>query len=200
MYISYNNTSKTIIWIDEKEDLCRRIAKGLDWPEYWTWMATITSTSSTGVISYDFPSEDFTVVKCTDQYEEIQRRLGVLKPYITINPDHISMTIYNVKWSDSKVKCEEILDSFGNSYATKKYVKSNFVPDDTARNARILVDEWIKIRKQRDKLLAETDWMSFADSPSLSNAWKTYRAALRTLPADQSSKTTYASITWPSKP
>ena len=60
--------------------------------------------------------------------------------------------------------------------------------------------EWRNIRSTRDVLLKSTDWMALGDSPTLTDAWKTYRAALRTLPVDQSSKTTYADITWPTKP
>ena len=35
---------------------------------------------------------------------------------------------------------------------------------------------------------------------TMSVAWKTYRKSLRDLPTDQSSKTKYSDITWPSKP
>jgi hypothetical protein len=42
--------------------------------------------------------------------------------------------------------------------------------------------------------------MTFADSPALSDNWKTYRQTLRDLPNAQKAKTTYVSITWPTKP
>ena len=60
--------------------------------------------------------------------------------------------------------------------------------------------EWGNIRSTRDALLKSTDWMSLGDSPTLTDAWKTYRAELRTLPVDQSSKSKYEDITWPTKP
>ena len=90
-------------------------------------------------------------------------------------------------------------------YATKRDseidgVKSHFIGDDTAKDKRILADEWVRIRKERDRLLAETDWMSFSDSPTMSEANKTYRQKLRDLPSDQSSKKTFSDITWPTKP
>ena len=93
-----------------------------------------------------------------------------------------------------------IKDEDGNSHDTKQYVQSHFVPDDSAKDARLLAEEWTRIRAERDSLLTETDWMTFADSPALSDDWKTYRQTLRDLPNAQKAKTTYASITWPTKP
>ena len=52
------------------------------------------------------------------------------------------------------------------------------------------------IRKHRDNLLTETDWMALGDV-TMSDAWKTYRQLLRDIPA---SNTTYADVTWPIKP
>ena len=52
------------------------------------------------------------------------------------------------------------------------------------------------IREHRDRLLTETDWMALGDV-TMSDAWKTYRQDLRDIPA---SNTTYADVTWPTKP
>ena len=79
--------------------------------------------------------------------------------------------------------------------ATKKEI----VKDDTAKAAYDLAEEWKQIRTQRTRLLAETDYMGNSDV-TMSEAWKTYRKSLRDLPADQSSKTKYSDITWPTKP
>ena len=38
------------------------------------------------------------------------------------------------------------------------------------------------LREERNRRLAETDWMSFSDSPTMTDEWKTYRQALRDLP------------------
>ena len=55
------------------------------------------------------------------------------------------------------------------------------------------------LRRQRNQLLAETDWMGNSDV-TMSNDWKTYRQALRditkTTPADDA----LSNITWPKKP
>ena len=61
------------------------------------------------------------------------------------------------------------------------------------------------LREQRNRLLAETDWMGNSDVTMASN-WKTYRQALRDLPAGASPKLASAgtldmsSVTFPTKP
>ena len=56
--------------------------------------------------------------------------------------------------------------------------------------------EMTAIRNHRDRLLTETDWRAFPDV-TMSDEWKTYRQALRDIPA---SNTIYADVTWPTKP
>ena len=56
---------------------------------------------------------------------------------------------------------------------------------------------WEAIRIKRNAKLAESDWMSYSDSPTMSSAWKTYRQALRDLPASESDPD---DITWPTEP
>ena len=60
----------------------------------------------------------------------------------------------------------------------------------------IPAEQMIEIRNHRNGLLAETDWMGNPDV-TMSDAWKTYRQALRDIPA---SNTVYADVTWPTKP
>ena len=52
------------------------------------------------------------------------------------------------------------------------------------------------IREERTKRLQETDWMANSDV-TMSDDWKTYRQALRDLPANTSDP---ANPTWPTKP
>ena len=47
-------------------------------------------------------------------------------------------------------------------------------------------DKWEIVRAKRNQLMAACDWMAMPDSPAISDAWKTYRAALRDLPASES--------------
>ena len=67
---------------------------------------------------------------------------------------------------------------------------------DTA-NASVptLSDEEI-LRGTRDAKLAESDWMGLSDV-TMPTAWKTYRQALRDLPANT---TDFANPTWPTEP
>ena len=188
MFISHK--SNVIQQIHETEWQCRRLTKGLTKPEYWAWLESVTSGDPP---EPDYSSETgYTIVKCTD--EDVSTRLAQLSDYISPN------RVYNIKYYASKRDAEEIKDIDGNSYDPKQYVKSHFVGDDTAKDKRILDEEWLQIRKERDRLLAETDWMTCSDSPTMSEANKTYRQKLRDLPSDQSSKKTYADITWPTKP
>jgi len=64
-------------------------------------------------------------------------------------------------------------------------------------NSTDLSAKWTSIRGQRNAKLAESDYMSYSDSPTMSSAWKTYRQALRDLPASESDPD---DITWPTEP
>jgi len=64
-----------------------------------------------------------------------------------------------------------------------------------AAPARRMVD----LRKQRDVLLAETDYMALGDV-TLSDAWKTYRQALRDITGTTPSDDALSNITFPTKP
>ena len=55
------------------------------------------------------------------------------------------------------------------------------------------------LRQQRDQLLAETDWMGNSDV-TMSDAWTTYRQALRDITTQTPSDDTLSNITWPTKP
>ena len=61
------------------------------------------------------------------------------------------------------------------------------------------------LRVERNRLLAETDWLGNSDVTMLS-AWKTYRKNLRDLPASAKPKLSadgsldMSSVTWPTKP
>ena len=77
---------------------------------------------------------------------------------------------------------------------------SNSCPTDeaiAAEQARLLALEPIRmLRRNRNALLAETDWMANSDV-EMSDAWKTYRQALRDMPATESDP---SNPTWPTKP
>jgi len=64
----------------------------------------------------------------------------------------------------------------------------NFQSDPVAASAT-------QVRAQRDELLAASDHMALADR--ITDAWRTYRQALRDLPAQSGFPST---ITWPTTP
>ena len=53
-----------------------------------------------------------------------------------------------------------------------------------------------QVREERDAKLAATDWMANSDV-TMSDAWRTYRAALRDIPTQAGFPN---SVTWPSEP
>ena len=65
---------------------------------------------------------------------------------------------------------------------------------------------WARLRRDRDRKLAATDWRAMPDL-TLSDAWKTYRQALRDLPASYDDTTVQkifrgvsGDIDWPTEP
>ena len=160
---------------------------------------TVSETSETNekgivTITYDFGSGN-SCIECTD--EDVLTRLNQLDDYVKSVP--VTGTIYNIKWSNSKVNCEEIKDGDGNSHDPKQYVQSHFKGNNTSKNARLLADEWTQIRAERTRLIIETDHLALSDQ-TLSDAMTTYRQALRDIPTAQGSVTKYSQITWPTKP
>lgn len=56
---------------------------------------------------------------------------------------------------------------------------------------------WNRIRAERNRRLAESDWTVLGDSPTPTAAWKVYRQALRDLPANT---TDPFNPVWPTPP
>jgi len=54
----------------------------------------------------------------------------------------------------------------------------------------------VRVREERDALLAPCDWMANSDV-TMSDAWRTYRAALRDVPTQAGFPT---DVTWPVEP
>ena len=57
----------------------------------------------------------------------------------------------------------------------------------------------VELRQKRDALLAETDYMALGDV-TLSDAWATYRQALRDITDTTPSDDALSNITFPTKP
>ncbi len=58
----------------------------------------------------------------------------------------------------------------------------------------------VQLRIVRNRLLAETDWMSYSDSSDMSDAWATYRQALRDVTSQTPNNLSLSNITFPTKP
>ena len=213
MYISHK--ANVLQTVHETEWQCRRMSKGQNKSEYWTWLDSVTTVAGDPpVTTVDLSGETgYTIVECTD--ENVQERLNQLGDYQHSSPE--TGTVYNIKYYVSKRDSEIVdveahtiaayTDEDGNDVAEEDvattYVQSHFIGQDDTKDARLLADEWTQIRRERDRLLTESDWTQGSDSPlggSKKTEWTTYRTSLRDLPDDQSSETAYADITWPDKP
>ena len=99
------------------------------------------------------------------------------------------------------------INDFVVEVATGNILQPTLTTDQQNTFNALKVSEWpmMKLRDRRDKLLEQCDWMANSDV-TMSDAWKTYRQALRDLPASASPKLDseyeldLTSVTWPTKP
>jgi len=92
-------------------------------------------------------------------------------------------------------------------FATKETVVRDFTSEEQAEyDAEELAwnndapnRRMAELRRQRDILLAETDWMANSDV-TMSDAWTTYRQALRDITTQTPSDDALSNITFPTKP
>ena len=98
----------------------------------------------------------------------------------------------------------------GEDYSGLEWLDSvHTKPTETEINNKIseldAVEPMRLLRLERNLRLAETDWRASSDL-TLSDAWKTYRQALRDLPAsaspslDPNNELDLTSVTWPTEP
>ena len=172
MFIAVKDTK--LIAIHEVEWQCRMIAKGIDKTSYWIWLESVTSEDENGRKTYDFSGEDYEIIETEVDVQGFNQ-----SGHITSARDGEG-TSYHLSWDGTTVSA-----------------------DDTAKAAWELAEEWKQIRAERNRFLSESDWTQGGDSPLTTQKksdWAKYRTSLRTLPEDQSSKTKYSDITWPTKP
>ena len=174
MFIAIKDTK--VIAIHEVEWNCRRQAKDISRSEYWTWLESVTTD---GVP--DYSGEDYEIVE-TEAPLSYESTVDGVTSTISFNESgHIHQDgTYSLTWNGSEI-----------------------VKDDTAKAAYDLAEEWKQIRTERNRLLAETDWVVIKareNGGQVAEKWKTYRVALRDIPSEQSDATKYSEITWPTKP
>ena len=133
---------------------------------------------SEGLITYTMESgTEWIETNTISEVGEIENKFA---SHVTTDPS--VGTTFHLKWDSTNKK---------------------IVNDDDSLAARQLSDEWKDIRAERTKRLAETDWVVIKareNGGTVPAKWKTYRVALRDLPAEQSAKTKYSDITWPTQP
>ena len=179
MYLAVKDTK--IIAIHEVEWQCRRKAKNLNGAEYWAWLETVTTEDENKNKTYDFSGEDYEIIETNAplSYQDKDSDGNDVtisfnqSGHIQINPEPGYKGGLHLKWDGTKI-----------------------VKDDEAKAAWELAWKWTLIRRERTRLLAETDYLALKDS-TLSEDMKTYRQALRDVPKDNSDPD---NITWPSKP
>ena len=183
MFISIKDSK--IIAIAEVEWEARRLTKKLSLSDYWTWLESVTSEDENGIKTYDFSGEDYEIVETDAPFGYETTDDNGNTSFISFSESghfvsNIEGKFYHLKWDGTKI-----------------------VKDDTAKAAWELAEEWKRIRTERTRLLAETDWVVIKareNGGQVPAAWKTYRVALRDIPSEQSDKTKYSEITWPTRP
>ncbi len=174
MYISHK--SNIIQSIEDTEWQCRRVVKQMSLTEYWTWLATVTSEDENGTKSYDFSGEDYEIVETNAPLSYETKDSEDNDITVTFNQSgHIHEGHYHLKWD-----------------ASKKVI----VKDDDALSACQIAEKWKSVRNDRNRRLAETDYLALSDQ-TLSAGMKEYRSKLRSVPQDNSDPD---NITWPTMP
>lgn len=74
---------------------------------------------------------------------------------------------------------------------------SEEIAEREVMDASRLENQWANFRNERNALLAACDWTVLSDTPTSTAAWKTYRQALRDLPANT---TDPFNPVWPTPP
>ena len=109
----------------------------------------------------------------------------------------IPSNVHAVHWSDSSGEIE-YNDGTPNQIISELGIYSQAQTDYNNETQRVTAarDYWEELRTKRNQLLAETDYLALSDV-TLSTDMRTYRQALRDLPANTSDA---ANPVWPTKP
>ena len=117
---------------------------------------------------------------------------------------------YNIPEALQALKPEAEWVLRGENYSGLEWLDSSQTkPTETEINSKISsldsAEAMRLLRIERDTRIAKTDWRASSDL-TLADAWKTYRQALRDLPAsatpklDSSYNLDLTSVTWPTEP
>ena len=97
----------------------------------------------------------------------------------------------------------------GTDYSGLEWLESDTAPTESELDAEVTrlnnAEPMRLLRIERDRRLTSCDWRASSDL-TISDAWKTYRQALRALPAsaspslDSNYNLDLTSVTWPTEP
>ena len=97
----------------------------------------------------------------------------------------------------------------GSDYSGFTWLESDTAPTESEIDAEVTrlnnAESMRLLRVERNERLTKTDWRASSDL-TLADAWKTYRQALRDLPAsaspslDSNGELDLTSVTWPTEP
>jgi len=135
-----------------------------------------TTVKSTGTIQQLFPNTSFSAT-------------GINADFLSAN--NVVELIETLSFTTPTQKLS-IVDAYvdsGKAYTVK--VESTTTEEQTT----LINQQWANVRLERDRKLQKTDWRASSDL-TLSDAWKTYRQALR----DITTQADPYNITWPTEP
>ena len=135
-----------------------------------------TTVKSTGTIQKLFPNTSFSVAGPNADFLTANNVVELVQTLTYTTPTQKLTTV------------DAYVDS-GKVYTVK--VESTTSDEQTD----LTNQQWVNVRNERDLKLQETDWRASSDL-TLSDAWKTYRQALRDVPTQSDP----FNITWPTKP
>jgi len=135
-----------------------------------------TTVKNTGTIQQLFPNTSFSAT-------------GINADFLTANNTVELVEYISFTSPTQKLTTVDPYVEGGKAYNVK--VESTTTEEQTT----LTNQQWAIIRFQRDQKLKDTDWRASSDL-TLSDAWKTYRQALR----DITTQSDPFNITWPTEP
>ena len=135
-----------------------------------------TAVKSTGAIQQLFPNTSFTVAGPNADFLTANNTVELVETLTFTTPTQKLSTV------------DAYVDS-GKAYTVK--VESTTSDEQTT----LTNNKWGEVRIERERKLKDTDWRASSDL-SMSDAWKTYRQALR----DITTQADPYNITWPTEP
>ena len=139
MYIAIKDTK--VIAIHEVEWQCRRSAKGLSTPEYWTWLESITNEGIP-----DYSAEDYEI-------HEVNIDIAGLTASGHISTD-LEGTHYHLSWDGSSVSADDESLEAAKLGAKWSYVR-------TRRNHLLSETDWIVTKAKETGTNIPAAWKTY---------------------------------------